>query len=72
MISKDLNTNALAKIKFESDLALKSKLKNIPVRETKDTAKLDLPEKHAHRVEVEMDEAQEQSMRKSKMRWNWK
>lgn len=58
-LKKDLNTNALAKIKFENDLLLlKSKLKNISVRETKDTAKLDLPEKTFHRVEVEMDDAQ--------------
>ncbi len=58
-LTKERNENAISKLKYQNDLKeLQQKLAAFSLRETKETAKLNLPNKVFERVEVNMDQEQ--------------
>ena len=58
-LTKERSENAISKLKYQNDLkVLQQKLAAFSLRETKETAKLNLPNKVFERVEVNMDQEQ--------------
>ena len=65
-LTKERNENAISKLKYQNDLKeLQQKLAAFSLRETKETAKLNLPNKVFERVEVNMDQEQRNIYEKS-------
>ncbi len=60
-LKKELNENEVAKLAYKNDLKeLQDKLSNFSLRETKESAKLNLPNKVFERIEVDMDQKQKE------------